>query len=183
MLLQGRMICSVEWPNSPEDRYYWLHGFWVDSDDWDSNIQMFLGVLADFKLLYTSQVDFHSVRFYIPHTETVHYEQGISAGNHGSLSPQTNYTILVASRWRMYGDDGSYTYHLHRQPIGEAYLENGGWTATGLLQQQSRVNTYIAQMVYRTPSGALIASGKAANRPVMWQMRHGTKRRTQQFWL
>jgi len=183
MLLSGRTLVSIEWPEGYDGRYYWQHCTWVDSDDFDSNIQMYLAMLADAKLLYTTQVQMHGISYYLPGTDTLHYRQNTSPGNFGNLTAVENPNILISARWRMRGADGSYTYHLHRQPIGDPYLVDGEWSATGLTQNQTRLNTFIAQDIYRTKTGSLITSGEAANRPTMWQLRHGTKRRERRGWL
>jgi len=182
-LLTTRMILSCAWPGLPDDTYYWQHCGWVDRDDFSSDGSMGAAVLNDAKLLYTSQVRIWSTRFIVPSSGGIHFEQIYGFPQFGSQAAQVNHNLLIAARWQMRGSDDSYTYHLHRQPVGEAYLENGEWSATGLSQQQTRMNTYIAQGIYRTQTGSLIASGHVVARPVMWQLRHGTKRRSSRFWL
>lgn len=177
------MVLSAEWPGLTGPRYFWEHCFWVDTSDFSSDPQMNNAILADMRLLYTSQVKMEGARWYDPSSGFIYYQQLYGFPTFGSLSAQTNQNLLVAARWRMFGADGSYTYHLHRQPVGEGYLEGGGWSATGLTQQQSRMNTYIGQGIYRTATGSLIASGDLASAPIAWQLRHGTKRRNSRFWI
>jgi len=182
-LLTIRMILSCEWPGVDDDLYYWQHCGWVDRDDFTSDGQMGLAVINDFKLLYTSQVRFWGVRFIVPASGGIHLQQIYSTPQFGALSPQANHSLLIAARWQMRGSDDSYTYHLHRQPVGENYLEGGVWSSAGYTQQQTRMNTYIGQGIYRTQTGSLIASGDVVAAPAMWQLRHGTKRRNSRFWL
>lgn len=183
LFLAGRALLSMAWPGVGLGRYYWEHCFWVDSDDFDNNAQMALAILADMKLLYTTQIKIESIRWYVPHTTTVYFQQIYTFPQFGSLTSVGNPTLLVASRWRLRGNEGSYSYHLHRQPLGEAYLSNGAYTPLGLTQTQSRMNTFIAQGIYRTSTTHLISSGERSTVPSMWQLRHGTKRRASRFWL
>jgi len=183
MLLAVRSILSVEWPEGYDGRYYWEHCAWVDRDDFSTDGQMGLAWIGDVRLLYTEQVIVHSTRWYIPNTETVYFQQTYLVTQTGDQPPQENYTILACARWRMWGADGSYTYHLHRQPMGEDYLEDGQYTTLGRTQQQTRLNTFVAQGIYRTKTGALITIAELGSLPVMWQLRHGTKRRSRRFWL
>ena len=183
MLLSVRRLLSAEYPRGVDGRYYWQHCAWMDDTDFANNAQMGLAWITDAKLLYTSQVQIHSTRWLDPETHDVEFQQTYTFPQFGSLTAQSNYSLLLCARWKMHGVDGSYTYHLHRQPIGEAYLENGGYSALGLVQQQTRMNTYIAQDIYRTSTGALIDQGEVAERPVQWQLRHGTKRRERRGWL
>lgn len=182
-LLTTRMILSCAWPGLTADRYYWQHCGWIDRDDFSSDGQMGLAVINDYKLLYTSQVRFWGIRFIVPASGGIHLQQIYSTPQFGTQTAQVNPNLLIAARWRMRGSDGSYTYHLHRQPAGEGYIENGEWSATGYAQQQTRMNTYIAQGIYRTQTGSLIASGEVSPLLSRWQLRHGTKRRNSRFWL
>jgi len=181
--LTGRTILSLPWPGLASGRYYWQHCFWVDSDDFSNNAQMGLAVLADMKLLYEAQVQIHSTRWFLPNTTTIFFTQTYGTPQFGSLTTQPDPTLLIATRWRMRGDDGSYSYHLHRQPLGEDYLADGRYTPTGLTQTLSRMNTFIGQGIYRTSSTHLITSGQRSTVPVGWQLRHGTKRKASKFWL
>jgi len=183
MLLAGRFLVSAEWPDGVDGRYYWEHCFWVDSDDFDNNFQMNLAVLADMRLLYTEQVRMDSCRWYHLGTTVIYFSNNYGLSTFGQQPEQANYNLLICARWRMRGEDGSYSYHLHRQPIGEDYLVDGVWSDEGYLQSQTRLNTFIGQGIYRTNSGALIDAGEVAQLPVMWQLRHGTKRRKSRFWL
>ena len=182
-LLTYRIILSTAWPGVEDDTYYWQHCGWVDNSDFSSNNQMALAVLNDFKLLYTTQVRIRGARYIVPSSGGIVLEQIYAASQTGTQPAQVNPNLLIAARWQMRGSDGSYTYHLHRQPVGEDYLEGGEWSALGLTQQQTRMNTYIAQGIYRTQTGALISSGHTVARPTMWQLRHGTKRRDRRFWI
>jgi hypothetical protein len=183
MLLAGRTLLSVPWPGLGHADYRWEHCFWIDNSDFSSNSQMGLAVVNDMRLFYTNQVHLLGTRWYLPHTSTVFFAQTYPSTQVGALTAQANYNMLVSARWRMHGSDDSYTYHLHRQPVGETYLEAGGWSATGYSQQQTRMNTFIAQGIYRTGSGSLIDVGEVASSPVQWQLRHGTKRRDRRFWI
>lgn len=182
-LLTCRRVMSCEWPGLPDDLYYWQHCFWVDRADFSSDVSMDNATLNDFKLLYTNQVRFWGTRYIVPASSGIHYQAIYGFPQFGAQSAQVNHNLLISARWQMRGSDGSYTYHLHRQPVGENYLEGGDWSAVGLIQQQTRMNTYIAQGIYRTHTGALITSGHVVARPTMWQLRHGTKRRNSRFWL
>jgi len=181
--LAGRAILSVTYAGLPSGRYYWEHCYWVESSDFPSNAQMYLAVNSDMKLLYGSNVAILSQRYFLPNTSTVFFTQNASLSNVGSLTPLTNPTLLIAARWRMRGSDGSRSYHLHRQTMGDEYLLDGTYSTTGRSQCQTRINTFIAQGIYRTHSGALITEGQLAPVPAMWQLRHGTKRRASKFWL
>jgi len=183
MLLAVRVLLSVEWPEGNDGRYYWEHCAWQDRDDWLTDGQMGLFTITNMSLLYTSQVQIHSTRWYFPDSLVVYFQQTYPFPQFGSQAPQENYNLLMCARWRMKGGDGSYTYHLHRQPLGEDYVQDGQYTPDGLTAQQTRMNTYIAQDRYRTKTGALITEGELAGQPVMWQLRHGTKRRRRRFWL
>lgn len=183
MLLTSRSVLSCAWPEGYDGRYYWEHGTWIDRADFTSDAQMGLALINDFKLLYTEDVRIHSTRFYNPSTMGIYFQQTYGVIQLGALDPQPNYNLLICARWRMWGDDGSYTYHLHRQPVGEDYLMGGVWSDEGYIQQQTRMNTYIAQGIYRTSTGSLITLGSVDQLPTKWQLRHGTKRRKSRFWL
>jgi len=183
VLLAVRACLSIPWPNVDGGQYYWQHGSYVDTDDFPNDAQMILACVGDFRLLYTSQVHVRQIRWTFPGTETVYLETSNSSTRMGELAPQTGYNILIAARWRMRGEDGSYTYHLHRQPVGEDYLIDGVWSDVGYTQQNTRMGTFINQGIYRTPTGSLIAEGEVAQLPVGWQLRHGTKRRNRRCWL
>jgi len=179
----GRFVVSLAWPGLIGPRYFWEHCHWVDTTDFPNDPQMFNAVLADMRLLYTNQVKMEGVRWYQPGTTIIYYQQLVGFPTFGAQAAQPNYNLLIAARWRLFGSDGSYSYHLHRQPVGEGYIEAGGWSATGRTQQQTRMNTFIGQGIYRTGTGALINSGDLADSPTQWQMRHGTKRRNSRFWI
>jgi len=183
MLLTTRVLVSCVWPEGHDGRYYWEHCVYVDSDDFDNNTQMFLAILADMKLLYTSQVQFHSMRWFDPSDGSLVHQQGIASGNVGLIAPVESPNLLICGRWRMYGVDGSYSYHLHRMPVGSDMITGGEWSEDGLTAMQTRMNTFIAQDIYRTHTGSLIDVGEVAGSPVMWQLRHGTKRKASNFWL
>lgn len=183
MLLAGRFLVSAPWPEGNDGQYYWQHCFWINNSDFASNAAMNLAVVQDMGLLYTDQVRFWSCRWYIPNTETVFFQNDYPSFQFGSQPAQENFNLLIAARWRMRGSDGSYTYHLHRQPVGADYIEGGEWSAVGDFQQRARVNTYVAQGIYRTQTGSLISSGVLASRPIKWQLRHGSRRRSRRFWL
>lgn len=183
MLLAGRVLCSMEWPDTQDGRYYWQHGFWVDRSDFSSDVVMGLAILNDMKLLYTNQVQLHGITWYLPGTDDVYFRQTYTFPQFGSLSASESPNLLICARWRMFGEDGSYSYHLHRQPIGEGYLESGEWSSDGFTQSSTRLNTYVAQGIYRTQTGSLIDVAYVSGSPVMWQLRHGTKRRNYRGWL
>lgn len=183
MLLTVRALMSAEWPEGVDGRYYWEHCEWIDRDDFTSNGQMGLAVINDLKLLYTSQVQFHSTRWFDASDMSLFFQQTYSIVQHGSLSPSESPNLLMCARWRMHGDDGSYTYHMHRAPVGNDDLIGGVWSDDGYIRQSTHLNTYVDQGIYRTQTGSLITSGTVAQLPVMWQMRHGTKRRQSRFWL
>lgn len=183
MLLAGRTLLSLPWPGLLHDDYRWEHCFWIDNDDFDNNGQMGLAVVNDMRLFYTHQVRLLGTRWYYPGTATVYFGQTYPITQIGAQPNQANYNLLIAARWRMRGDDGSYSYHLHRQPVGEDYIEGGEWNGGGYLQQQTRMLTFLDQEIYRTRTGALLTTGAVAHTPVQWQMRHGTKRRNSRFWL
>jgi len=182
MLLAGRFLMSAAWPDCAAEGYFWEHCHWVDNSDFTNNAQMSLAVLGDMGLLYTTQVRFWGCRWYVPHTTTIHFQSTFGSFQHGTQTAQANFNLLIAARWRMRASDGSYTYHLHRQPIGETYLTSGEWSSTGRTQQQTRMNTYIGQGIYRTATGSLITTGELGDLPIKWQLRHGTKRRRSRFW-
>jgi len=182
-LLAGRTLLSLPWPGLSHADYRWEHCFWIDNDDFDNNSQMGLAVVNDMRLFYTNQVHLLGTRWYIPGTTTVFFAQTYPTTQVGAQPAQANYSLLICARWRMRGDDGSYSYHLHRQPVGEDYLENGVWSSGGYSQQQTRMLTFLDQEIYRTHTGSLLVTGTVAVFPVRWQMRHGTKRRNSRFWL
>lgn len=183
MLLQVQCLVSAPWPEGNDGRYYWIHGCYVNNSDFPNDTQMRLALVADFKLLYTSQVLIESLRWKLPGTNTVYLLYLSVGGIPGDLAPQDNFNLLIAARWRMRGADGSYTYHLHRQPVGEDYITSGQWSSLGLSQQQTRCNTFVSQGIYRTRTGSPISSGSVVAAPSYWQLRHGTKRRSRRFWL
>lgn len=183
MLLSVRALMSSTWPQGVDGQYYWEQCEWVDRDDFTSNGQMGLAVINDLKLLYTEQVRFWSTRWYLPGSSTIFFQQTYGIVQTGALDVRENPNLLIAARWRMRGADGSYTYHLHRAPVGEDDLIEGIWSDDGILRQITHMNTYIGQGIYRTPTGSLITSGEVAQLPVGWQLRHGTKRRQSRFWL
>ena len=183
MQLAYRMLVSSAWPEGYDGRYYWQHCSWVDSDDWSSNTQMALDCFTAMEELYTSQVRFHAHRFYLPGTETVEFQQTFGSVFVGDLSPVENPTLLIVARWRMIATDGSKSYHLHRRPIGEEDLSGGGWDPDGYARQQLALNNYVDHGFFRAPSGAVLDAGLVAEVPVMWQLRHGTKRRERRGWL
>lgn len=183
MLLTARAALSIDWPDGNAGRYYWQHCFWVDRSDFSSDLAMGLACIGDMKLLYTHQVRIHGIRWYDPSDGAVYFEQVYLLPQFGDQPDQDNYNILICARWHMYGSDGSYTYHLHRQPVGEAYLDSGEWSSLGRTQCLTRLSTFGSQGIYRTRTGALITSWQLGASPVQWQLRHGTKRRERRAWL
>ena len=144
---------------------------------------MALQCINRFKLLYSNQVQFHGLRWFLPGTETVYYSQTYTTPQFGSLSATENPNLLICARWHLYADDGSYSYHLHRQPVGTDYLENGEWSTTGYSQNASRLNTFLVFGKFRAASGELLSDGFVSVTPTPWQLRHGTKRRARRGWL
>lgn len=183
MLLQVQCLLSAPWPEGDDGQYYWIHGAYVNNSDFPNDSQMLLALNGDFRLLYTTQVILWSFRFKLPGTNTVYREDIYSASHTCFLPAQPNFNLLIAARWRLRGDDGSYSYHLHRQPTGEDYITSGQWSSLGLTQTLTRLSTFVSQDIYRTSTGSLITSGEVAKLPAMWQLRHGTKRRSRRFWL
>src|ERR1044072_6496935 len=159
MLVTGRLVCSMAWPEGVDGRYYWQHCVYADTDDFSSNAQLGLQVLNNMKLLYSSRVQFHGLRWYLPDSETVYLSSTYTFPQFGSLAVTENPNILICVRWHLLGDDGSYTYHLHRQPIGDDYLENGQWSPLAGTQNASRVNTFVGFGKYRTKTGSVIETG------------------------
>lgn len=183
MLVTGRVALSVPWPSLPSGEYYWEHCFFQNTDDFTNDLQMGLQTIIDMKLLYSATVTLHGIRWYIPGTTTVYFQQIYITPQHGDQPATDDYTILQAARWQLRGPLGQRSYHLHRQPLPLSYIADGEWTTLGRSQCQIRINTFIAQGVYRTDTGVLITEGHLAERPAMWQMRHGTKRRARRAWL
>lgn len=182
-LLHGQVLLSAPWPEGNDGLYYWLHTFYVQSTDFANNSQMNLACLGDMKLLYTEQVQIWSIRWKVAGTNTVFFEVIYGTPQFGDQPAQDNFTLLIAARWRLHASDGSYSYHLHRQPMGEDYFTSGEYSPLGLTQQHTRLNTFMAQGIYRSQTGSLLTVGELASRPIMWQLRHGTKRRRRRFWL
>jgi hypothetical protein len=183
MLVAGRLLVSIPWEDTTDGNYYWQHCLWVDTDDFPNNFSMWNEVINEMQLLYTTQVQFRGLRFYYPGTEVVYFDQAITTPLFGERSPNGNYNILIVARWRLFGEDGSYSYHLHRNPTGEADLIDGVWSDAGYTRHQTLLNTFVSNHNYRTSTGAEITGGEVAQLPVQWQLRHGTKRRNRRGWL
>lgn len=183
MLLTARFLLSIPWPNTADGRYYWEHCLWLDNSDWSFNAQMANEVRNTMRILYTTQVQLHGARYFIPSSGDLFYDAPITVDVFGEQEAVTAPNILICARWRMWGEDGSYTYHLHRMPVGHEHLIDGIWSDFGFTEQQTRMNTYIGDHPYRTQTGSLIVRGELGQLPVMWQLRHGTKRRRRRFWL
>lgn len=183
MLLTVRFLVSAEFPRGVDGRYYWEHCLWVDRDDWPNDSQMVIEVRNTMRILYTEQVQLHGARYFHPISGDLYLDAPITTPFFGSQEPVTSPNLLICARWRMWGADGSYTYHLHRMPVGDEHLIDGVWSDFGFTEQQTRMNTYIGDHPYRTHTGSLIDRGELAPLPVMWQLRHGTKRRRRRFWL
>lgn len=180
-LAKARFILSVEWPEGHDERYYWQHCSWVKTEDYTNNFQMALDVDNRHSILYTTQVLKHGVRFYWPTDNTPFWESIYAVAFPCDLPAQENYDILIAARWRMWGADDSYTYHLHRQPLGEDLIENGQFTPDGYLNQTARLNTFMGSGEFYTHTGSQITRGEVVTTPSYWQLRHGTKRRSRRF--
>jgi len=133
-------------------------------------------------LIYTKQVKFRAARYYVPNTETVYYQQTFASFQFGGRDPVENPSMLICARWHMFGADGSYTYHLHRQPVGADYLEDGEWSPVGFSNQQARLGTFGSQGFFRTKTGSILDHWFCGSSPVMWQLRHGTKRKNRHGW-
>jgi len=155
----------------------------MDTDDFANDLQMGLAVVNDMKLLYSSTAQLRGCRWYLPNTTTVYFQQVYTFPQFGSLPAATGYDLLIAARWRLTTALGVRSYHLHRQPLPASYYTNGVYTATGLSQGQSRINTFLAQGIYRASDGHLLTAGHLAPALVSWQLRHGTKRRARRSWL
>lgn len=182
-LLHGQALLSAPWPEGNDGWYYWLHTFYVESTDFPNNSQMNNRCRNTMTLLYTDQVLLRSIRWKIAGTESVFFQVIYSPPQAGDQAAQENFNLLLAARWRLHAADGSYSYHLHRQPMGEDYITSGEYSSLGLMQQHTRLNTFMIQGIFRSQTGSLLTVGELASRPVMWQLRHGTKRRRRRFWL
>lgn len=183
MLVTSRFLLSIEWSLPETDRYYWEHCTYLDTTQFGSLNGAASQNLVNMALFYTSQVRFHSQRLYNPATMAVLHQQNYPVSQDGNQPNTVNYNLLVSARWRLWGSDGSYSYHLHRLPFGEAHLEDGTWSAFGWTRANAHLNTFIMQGDYRTKTGSLITRGEVAPNPVGWQLRHGTKRSQKRFWL
>lgn len=183
LLLAVRTLWSAEWPEGIDGYYYWEQCGWVNSDDWSSTADMHQNIAAAVQQYYTSQVRQHSTRFYFPGTNTVFASFVYGTPGHGELSPAENYNLLICARWRMHAEDGSYSYHLHRMPVGDESLIDGVWSDDGFTRQVATLNTFIDDGIWRSSTGSLLDKGELAPLPVPWQLRHGTKRRRSRFWL
>lgn len=184
MLLSVRAILAAEWPGANDDgRYYWEQCAFLDSDDFSNLFQVALYYGQKFELTYAEDILYCGVRLYDASDGEVLLSQAFTTPQQGGLSSQPDYNLLMAARWRLWGDDGSYSYHLHRTPIAEDDLENGVWSASGRTRNQTALNTWLSTTKFRTRTGALLDHGDLADSPVQWQLRHGTKRRKRRFWL
>jgi hypothetical protein len=183
LLLALRFLVSAEWPNGVDGRYYWQHCAWLDRDDFTTDTQMANRVVVAMRSLYTTQIRFHSERYYLPGTETVYFERFFAPTEGGIYPPSESPNLLICARWRMYGEDGSYTYHLHRSPVGDDDLIDAVWSDDGFFRQDTHLGDFIDEGFFRTHTGSLIDWGQVAQLPVKWQLRHGTKRRLRRFWL
>lgn len=173
----------MAWPVPVTGRYFWEHCFWIDRDQFPSNGQMGLAVSSNMRLLYSSNVLLHGQTFYVPGTMVVFFRQTFTVPAGGAQPALTNPTLLIAARWRMRGSDGTRSYHLHRQAIGNEYLDGSVYSTLGRTQSTTRMGTFVLRDIYRTHSGAKIVEGQLAPTPAMWQLRHGTKRKASNFWL
>lgn len=183
MLLTARYVLSVPWGDVPTGRYYWEHCLYMDRIDWPNDAQMGLAVRNIMGLIYSSTVQLHGCRWYLPNTTTVYFQQVYTFPQFGGQPAAVGYDILYAARWRMKTALGVRSYHLHRQPMPASYVQDGKYTALGRAQSQIRINTFIAQAKYRASNGALLTSGSLAPEIASWQLRHGTKRKARRSWL
>jgi len=172
----------MPWPGVAGGVYFWQHCYWIDTDDWTNIFQANIDINTDFGSLYTSQVRRRGNRIYDAVTGALLLTGYYGSGNPCSRPARPNPTLLIAAKWYLFGDDGSESYHLHRAPIGEDDLENGGWSTAGYGRQVVHAALWRNQGYYRTKTGALITSERVRATPIGWQLRHGTKRRNRQAW-
>lgn len=183
VLLAYRALLSCPWPEGNDGRYYWQHCAWVQDTDWDNNSEMALACFTAISELYTSQILFYGHRFYDPSDDSIVFQQTFTSPFACDLSPVENLNVITAARWRMVADDGSYSYHLHRRPIGEEDILDGGWDPDGYDRQQLALNNFLDWGFFRSHTGSPLNSGIVAPAPVQWQLRHGTRRRERRGWL
>jgi len=173
---------SMEWPIGYSGRYYWGHTYYVDTDDWLTFVQMEVATSIVLKSTYTADTTGHGQRYETLDGVTEVYRRQYITPNPGGQLAVANPSLLVAARWTLTAPDGSTFKHLHRRPVGVDDLEYGEWTAAGLLRQRASMGNVALSGIFRTKTGDLITGGRVDAAPTMWQLRHGTKRRTNRLW-
>lgn len=177
-LWQIDMAKRVPYAYNPSGFYYWTSVYYADRDYWDSNVQMFLDFLQLEKLLTTTDVEIVKLRAHNPPGRgNIVYEQGVSPGNHGVITSEGEYSMIEVARWHLLSDSGRRTYRLNRMPLRPSDVDGMELSASGLIRQQTSMNTLLAQEYCRNSYGELLTSGDVVRRLTQWQMRHGTKRR------
>jgi len=162
--------------------YWWQHCYYADTDDFPSIGQLSNAVVGVMANLYTNQVNRRGHRIYAVGSGALLRDNYFGAGNPCLRPARSDTNILMAARWRLRGEDGSYSYHLHRRLIGSEDQRDGVWTDAGYTQQVTSASTFVIAGFFRTKTGSLIDSFTVAGQPSMWQLRHGTKRRNNRFW-
>lgn len=183
MLVRAALLLRADWPNTTDGAYYWTHNTYADTDDWTSHVQLRNDLIADYRLAYTSQIGCWGVQLQDPNDSSVVYQVGFTTPALGLRTAVDDYSLLIAARWHIIGEDGSRGYHLHRYPQDVSWASEGVWTPTGDFENGVSAAAFYDTNPWRTRTGALVASVSLSPNIVSWQLRDGTRRRNSRFWL
>lgn len=177
-LWQVDMGKRVPLTTNPSGFYYWTSVYYLESTDFPNDAQARQAPTNLEKLLTTVDVDIIWQRVHNPPGRgNIVFDHSVGFTTGQLPNPSGEYSLIMAARWRLWSDSGRWTRRLNRMP-----LRGGDWDGTklstvGLARQTASLNTFLAQGWCRNSYGELLTSGQVVPDLVMWQMRHGTKRR------
>lgn len=178
-LVQIDVIKRLPLEESTSGWYYWSSVYYADSLHWPNLLQVALAVVQLDQLLATEDVGFTNLRIKDPPGRgNVVLAQDFTFITHGAIASEDSWSFINVARWRLFDDLGRMSYRLNRMPLRPSDMDGDHLSASGMTRQLTSRNTLLGQGWARNSHGALLTSGVVVPRLTMWQLRHGTKRRS-----
>lgn len=177
-LVQVDVLKRVEFPDNPSGYYYWTSVLYIDADEFASYFLLQNYVIPRERLICTEDVQFMGIRIHNPPGRgNIVYEEDFSGLSRGMIESEDEYSLINIARWRLYSDTGRASYRLNRMPLRPSDQDGQQLSDSGLLVQQTSLNTLLLPGRFRNSYGEILASGTVVRPLTQWQLRHGTKRR------
>jgi hypothetical protein len=168
----------IPYSPNPSGYYYWCSLYYVDRDEFTSDSDCIFWVLAKDRLLCTEDVGRIGWRVHDPPGRgNVIINEVFTTGSPGLIDSEGSYSLINIARWWLYSSTGRRTYRLNRMPLRPSDMDGMNLSDSGYATQVAALTNFLFPTRLRNSYGEYLTSGEVVRPLVMWQLRHGTKRR------